>query len=327
MSGELLWAWPWAFLALPLPWLVRRLAPPVRVAPLPALRVPDVAPFDATGAPGRRRRPPRLATVLQILAWCALVLALARPQALGEPIRGAAAARDLVLGIDISDSMAERDLYAGGVAATRLAVVQDVARDFVARRAGDRIGLVMFGTEAYVQTPLTSDHAAVLHFLDESAIGLAGRYTALGDAVGLAVKRLRESGGDARVLVLLTDGRSTAGRVDPLEAARVAALEGVRVHTIGVGRGRELDADTLQGIASLTGGQFFRARSRDELDAIYRDIDALEPTLRAGDARRPLRELQAWPLAAALCLSIAASVAGLRGDVASGRGATSYPDA
>ena len=305
MSGELVWAWPWALLALPLPLLVRRFAPPVRAAPAPALRVPDPARFDAPAGPARTRRRPRAATLLLAASWCALVLALARPQALGEPVETPEEGRDLLLGIDISGSMAETDLYAGNRAATRLAVVIEVARDFVRRREGDRIGLVMFGSEAYVQTPLTHDHEAVLHFLGEAATGLAGNDTALGDAIGLAVKRLHERDGDARVLVLLTDGRTTAGSVDPLEAARVAAADGVRVHTIGVGRDRDLDARTLVSIAELTGGRFFRARSRDELDAIYRDIDALEPLERPGVARRPLRELQAWPLSMALALSLA----------------------
>ena len=317
MSGELVWAWPWAFAALPLPWLVRRFAPPARVPALPALRVPEPARFDLAGpaaaGTGKRRRP-RLATLLLIGSWCALVVALARPQALGEPIDAPETGRDLLLGIDVSDSMAERDLYAGNRAATRLAVVREVATDFVRRRPDDRIGLVMFGTRAYVQTPLTRDHEAVLHFLDEAAIGLAGGKTALGDAIGLATKRLREREGEGRVLVLLTDGRASAGTVDPLEAARVAAAVGVRVYTIGVGGGRELDAGTLERIASLTGGRFFRARSRDELEAIYRGIDELEPTERAGAARRPLRELQAWPLAASLALSVGWAASARRGE-------------
>ena len=310
MNAELVWAWPWALAALPLPWLVHRFAPPARAPRAPALRVPEPARFDLADGTGgtdgeRARRRPRLATLLLVASWCALVVALARPQALGEPVESPEAGRDLLLGIDVSESMAERDLYAGNRAATRLAVVREVARDFVGRRPDDRIGLVLFGTRAHVQTPLTRDHETVLHFLDEAATGLAGRKTALGDAIGLAVKRLRDREGDGRVLVLLTDGRASAGSVDPLEAARVAASVGVRVYTIGVGRGRELDAATLDGIARLTGGRFFRARSRGELEAIYRDIDALEPTARVGAARRPLRELQAWPLAAALALSLA----------------------
>lgn len=311
------WAWPWALLVLPLPLLVWWLAPAVRPPARPALRVPDLTPWtdlQSAAGEGRRRWPEAL---LLGLMWLALVIALARPQTFDEPFGVPQSGRDLMLCIDISGSMRERDLYAGNLRASRMAVVKEVGKDFIARRTGDRIGLIMFGSEAYVQTPLTLDHVTLAHFLDEAAVGLAGRTTAIGDAIGLGVKRLRKRAGQARVLILLTDGENSAGVVSPLEAARLAADSGIRIHTIGIGsdrrssaggfgfarRGSELDEDTLRQIAEATGGEYYRARNQQELEDIYAQIDRLEPTVGDRDALRPLRELYPWPLAAALLLS------------------------
>jgi len=304
-------AWPWALLVLPLPWLAWRILPPRRAPVEPALRVPDVGRFIGTPVSGPTRgvRPDRWL----LAGWLLLVLALVRPQMLGEPIPFEPAGRDLMLAIDISGSMAEQDLYAGNRRATRMAVVREVAKRFVERRDGDRIGLVMFGTEAYVQTPLTTDHASVQHFLDEASVGLARRDTAIGDAIGLSVKRLRETDSESRVLILLTDGENSAGVVTPLEAAQAAAQSGVRIHTIGVGsesrgvmagmRRPQIDEGVLQRISAATGGRFFRARSTEELEAIYAAIDEIEPSAGVPEPVRPVVELHAWPLAAALLLS------------------------
>ena len=321
MSGELVWAWPLAWLALPLPLLVYRFAParvPVRQR---ALRVPALEPFAALldGGGGRVRRRGGVSLVLLALAWIALVAALARPQSVGEPLASASAGRDLMLGIDISGSMRESDLYAGERRATRMSVVKALAQDFVARRGGDRIGVIVFGSAAYVQTPLTTDHATVRHFLEEASVGLAGRSTAIGDAIGLAVKRLRERPAESRVLILLTDGANSAGTADPLEAAFVAADNGIRIHTIGIGadaprdaasarvpggRRVELDEGTLSAIADTTGGIYFRARNARELEGIYREIDRIEPSASEAESFRPLSERFAWPLGAAVLLSV-----------------------
>lgn len=304
--GDLVWAWPLLWLALPLPILVHRFAPARRARAVDALRVPALDAFetaDSHAGGGRRRW---LLALLLALAWVSLVAASARPQTMGEPIPSPLSGRDLMLGIDISGSMNDSDLYAGNRRATRLDVVRLVARDFVARRVGDRIGLIMFGSQAYVQTPLTTDHETVIHFLDEAVVGLAGRDTAIGDAIGLAVKRLRERPGTARVLILLTDGANSAGVVNPLAAARLAAESDIRVHTIGVGRqaGRQLDEATLREVAESTGGAYFRARDAAELEQIYREIDTLEPTAEEGDDFRPLLERYPWPLGLALLLSL-----------------------
>ncbi|MFK7889707.1 MAG: VWA domain-containing protein [Granulosicoccus sp.] len=312
------WAWPYAFLALPLPWLAYKLLPERQSVQQRALRVPDKQPYESI-AGSREGRSLRfgLRILLLVLTWVALVTATARPQTFGEPLGVPVSGRDLLLCIDISGSMRETDLYAGNNRATRMAVVKQVAKDFVARRTGDRVGLIMFGSQAYVQTPLTYDHETVQHFLDEAAVGLAGRSTAIGDAIGLGVKRLRERPDASRVLILLTDGENSAGVLEPEQAAQLAAQSNIRIHAIGVGSERaggalsvpfgtrrsELDERSLRAISDATGGQYFRARNRQELARIYEEIDRLEPTLQDAEEFRPLRELFFWPLALALFLS------------------------
>ncbi len=311
-------AWPLAFLTIPLPLLAYWLLPRQRSNQDRALLVPDTGRFDAVVAEGQLHGRNLLRILLLIVMWLALVTATARPQYFDEPLGIPITGRDLMLCIDISGSMREEDLYAGNARVTRMAVVKQVARDFVARRTGDRIGLIMFGSNAYVQSPLTHDHETVQHFLDEAVVGLAGRSTAIGDAIGLGVKRLRDRESDARVLILLTDGENSEGAVDPLDAARLAADSNIKVHTIGVGSessgglfGRalgfqrsELDERTLKEIASITGGEYFRARDQKELENIYKEIDRIEPTDLDEKDFRPLRELFVWPLALALAFNL-----------------------
>lgn len=319
MVADITWLAPWVAVLLPLPYLVYRLAPAARPDSGGSLQVPDVGPYreftEASISTGQRSR---IRIVLLTLAWLALLVALARPQALGEPVGVPVTGRDLLLGIDISGSMREADLYAGNTRATRMAVVKQVAKDFVARRQGDRVGLIMFGSQAYVQTPLTHDHQTVQHFLDEAAVGLAGRSTAIGDAIGLAVKRLRDRPADSRVLILLTDGENSAGVIEPVAAARLAAQSDIRIHAIGVGsesretlftaplggRRSELDEETLKAVSQATGGRYFRARNQQELENIYREIDKLEPAELDAEEYRPLKELFIWPLSLALLLSM-----------------------
>ena len=221
-----------------------------------------------------------------------------------------------MLAVDISGSMEAEDMVLGNRVTDRLTAVKAVAGDFIERRAGDRLGLILFGRNAYVQTPLTHDRATVKTLLYEAAIGLAGKETAIGDAIGLAIKRLRDQQAGNRVLVLLTDGANTAGTVEPRKAAALAAKEGVRIYTIGIGSdparrffggirsGAELDESTLEAIAADTGGRYFRARNIGDLRQIYALLDDLEPV--EGDAEwfRPAEELYEWPLAAALALSV-----------------------
>jgi Ca-activated chloride channel family protein len=257
--------------------------------------------------------------LLAWLAWVLLVLGTARPQWLGEPASLPLAGRDLMLAVDISGSMASEDYVLNGRAATRLDVVKAVAGRFIEQRAGDRLGLVLFGSRAYLQTPLTYDRKTVQQMLDEAVIGLAGRETAIGDAIALAVKRLRAQPEDNRVLTLLTDGASTAGNIAPLAAARLASQSGVRIYTIGIGggpvgvrtpfgtltqSGSDLDPETLRAIAAQTGGRAFQATSTTELEQVYTDLDRLEPSVRDSRTYRPLTALYYWPAGLALIIAL-----------------------
>ena len=320
MFADVSWVMPWVAILLPLPLLVYKLAPEKQSSPEGTLQVPDLNPYrDLTRSQlSGKGRLWYIRLLFLVLAWLALITATARPQSFGDPVGVSVTGRDLMLGIDISGSMREADLYAGNTRATRMAVVKQVAKDFVARREGDRVGLIMFGSQAYVQTPLTHDHDTVQHFLDEAVVGLAGRSTAIGDAIGLAVKRLRDRPATSRILILLTDGENSAGVIEPIEAARLAAQSDIRIHAIGVGaeardsvlsralgsRRSELDEETLRAVSGVTGGQYFRARNQQELEQIYREIDKLEPTELDSEEFRPLEELFVWPLSLALLLSV-----------------------
>ncbi len=311
-------AWPWMFLALPLSWLAWRWLPAVR--PTRALRMPfDDVSFDEAAA-GRASR--GRAWVLA-LAWLLLVTAAARPQWLGPPQPITHSGRSMMLAVDISGSMATHDMHLGGRPVSRFAAVEAIAGHFITERKGDRVGLVLFGTHAYLVTPGTWDLNAVRAQLRSAAVGLAGRQTAIGDAIAVAVKRLRKLPSRARVLVLLTDGVNNSGTLSPRQAAQIAKAAGVRIYTIGMGAehmrvpglfgmrmvnpSAGLDAQMLTSIAKETGGKFFRATSTDQLKAAYRSIDALEPVLDHGRPLRPRRELFMWPLSAALLLALLAS--------------------
>jgi Ca-activated chloride channel family protein len=319
LSGLLpTFAWPWMWLVLPLPLLMRWW--PLSARRVPALRVPWEP--ERLQVETMARRGPSLRMLLSWLAWIALCAAAARPQQAGEPVEPPRQARQMMLAVDLSGSMSEADMQLGGRVVDRLTAAKAVLADFLERREGDRIGLLVFGQRAYALTPLTADRASVREQLRDSVVGLAGRETALGDAIGLAVKRLRDQPEGQRVLILLTDGVNTAGVLEPLKAAELAKAEGVRVHTIAFGGsgglslfgmmlpGSEdpIDEDTLARIAKETGGRFFRARNTDELAGIYAELDRLEPLKSAGPALRPWLERYPWPLAAALLLGVVALI-------------------
>lgn len=316
------WQWPWILLLLPLPWLVWRLCPAARSA-LPVLRAPFAGRWEQLVAPDSgapRGIPDRWNALLLPLLWLALVLAAARPAWVGEPVELPRSGRDLMLAMDISGSMRVEDMQVGDQLLRRIDSVKAVCADFMARRAGDRVGLILFGSNAYVQSPLTFDTRTVETFLREAQIGFAGQETAIGDAIGLAVKRLRDRPQEERVLILLTDGQDNASSVRPLEAARLAAELNIRIYTIGVGAeemtlpglfgsslgsrrvnpSADLDEDTLFSIAEATGGRYFRARDPQELAGIYQLLDALEPVERDQGIYRPRVSLLHWPLGAAM---------------------------
>jgi len=310
-------AWPWLLTVLPLPLLIRWLLPAQNPVEQAALKVPFLADFSLgqTTASSQAKQWPLL---LAAIAWLLLVLACMRPQWLGEPIEQAVSGRDLMLAVDLSGSMEEQDFMINNKPVDRLTASKWVAGDFINRRVGDRIGLILFGTQAYLQTPLTFDRKTVLTLLNESVIGLAGENTAIGDAIGLAVKRLKNQAANSRVLILMTDGANTAGEIAPIKAAELAAASHLKIYTIGIGAdemvvrsffgnrkvnpSRDLDENTLVKIAESTGGRYFRARNADELSYIYMLLDKLEPVEKDKQYFRPRSELYSWPLSLALGL-------------------------
>ena len=320
------WIWPWILVLAPLPWLVRR-ALPVARSQDPALRAPFYEEWQKLGAgQGARGGDSRLLPALALwLLWLLLLLAAARPTWIGETVELPNSGRDLMLAVDISGSMQVEDMQLGKDLVSRVAAVKRVGADFIDSRKGDRLGLILFGSNAYLQSPLSFDTATVKRFLREAQIGFAGQDTAIGDAIGLAVKRLKERPAQSRVLILLTDGQDTASSVRPLDAAQLASDLGIRIYTIGIGADRmtlpglfgssfgsrqvnpsaELDEFTLQKIADSTGGQYFRARDPGELAGIYQLLDQLESVEQATVTYRPRQALGYVPLLLALLLSFA----------------------
>ncbi len=318
-------AWPWLLLLAPLPWLLRRWLPEAAGAQQRAVRVPWFAAVRAAGSSSLRRP---LLLLLATVIWLLFLLAAARPQWVGEVQNLPVTGRDLLLAVDVSGSMDTQDMRWQNRRVNRLEVVKQVAGDFIERRKGDRVGLILFGTRAYLQTPLTFDTETTAALLGESEIGLAGRETAIGDAIGLAVKRLREDGAADRVLVLLTDGANTSGEVQPLQAAEFAARENLTVYTVGVGADElrvedffgsrvvnpsaDLDEETLRDIAQRTGGRYFRARDAEALTDIYQLLDELEPIASDVEMVRPVAQLFYWPLGLAYLLAVVGVLLTLR---------------
>ena len=319
------WAWPWLLLAAPLPWLAARVLAPARTDASSGLRVSialhDVAAADGAAPVARWR------VAAALLAWLLLVVAACRPQWLGDAESTPRTGRDLLIAVDASGSMSTEDMAIAGRAISRYGAVKTIAGDFIRRRTGDRIGLIVFGSQAYLLTPLTFDRTTVLKQLNDSVVGLPGRQTAIGDAVGLAVKRLQNRPRDQRVLILLTDGVNDAGELDPYKSIDLAVAEHVKIYTIGIGAdsmrvddffgshmvnpSADLDERLLTAMAEKTGGKFYRARDTDELSKIYREIDALEPAADAQQQFRPVDELFYWPLSVALLIGFGLMAGGV----------------
>lgn len=310
------WQWPWLALLAPIPFLLRWLLPPKQAA-ISALRYPDVQAFDnAAAKPGKKY----LVLIIGSLIWLLLVAAATRPQWLGDPLPVRNEGRELMLAVDLSGSMEIADMTLQGERVDRLTMLKHVMGDFIARRKGDRLGLILFADTAFLQTPMTYDLNTVQQMLNESVLGLVGQRTAIGDAIALAVKRFKLREKTNRVLILLTDGQNTAGNVTPEQALELAKAFDVKVYTIGVGAeevvvdgffgqttvnpSRDLNESLLKRIANETGGDYFRARSTQELEAIYRLLDQYEPVEGNTQQLRPRSELFYWPLSAALILSL-----------------------
>lgn len=312
--------WPWILILAPLPLLYRWRRKPAAVQ-LRALRAPLLANSagETTSVVSNSWRKSFLLGALWLI-WLSTLLALCRPTWIGEPVALPTNGRDILLAVDISGSMEREDMQLNGQAVNRLVAVKAVVGDFVIERQGDRLGLILFGEKAYLQTPLTFDRKTMQTLLYEAQLGFAGNGTAIGDAIGLSVKRLQERPENHRVVILLTDGANNAGELDPLKAAELASRAKVKIYTIGIGAeametrslfgtrvtnpSADLDEKTLRGIADSTGGKFFRARNPQELADIYQELNRLEPIEQNAETIRPRAALYHWPLGLAFVLSL-----------------------
>ncbi|MDH5711093.1 MAG: VWA domain-containing protein [Gammaproteobacteria bacterium] len=296
--------WPWIFVLLPLPWLIRTLLPRAQGNSDAALHVPYLKDFQLSATSAAiNSNLKRWPLFIYALLWLCLLSAASRPQWVGDAIELPVSGRDLMLAIDLSGSMGE-NFNNNYRSVSKLDATKAVAGDFIDKRVGDRIGLILFGDQAYMQAPLTFDRKTVRVLLNEAFVNLAGKATAIGDAIGLAIKRFVEKeNNDDRVLILLTDGVNTAGELEPHKAAELAASKGMKIYTIGVGnqytRARELDEKTLRDVAETTGGKYFRAHNIEELQQIYQLLDELEPVEKDRQSYRPTWALFYWPLSGA----------------------------
>ena len=313
--------WPWLLALLPLPWLIRLLISPFKqqqsplLAPQIVQRVAKpLANVQFIDPNTHRRKIP----FLFVLLWLLVIFAAMRPIWYLSPTPFTTSGKNMILAVDLSGSMKKNDMYLGGDYVDRLTTVKYVVSDFIEKRKGDRMGLVVFGSQAFLQSPLTYDLHTVKKLLNEAEIGMAGNNTAIGDAIGLTLKHRQLSQQTESVLILLTDGSNTDGKVDPIEAAQMAQKMGLKIYTIGVGRiehrtgmdaffksaKNDMDTASLQKIAELTQGQFYLANDTKQLQEIYQAINALESVEHEVNSYRLRTELYAWPLGAAFIISL-----------------------
>lgn len=315
--------WPWCLLFTILPLLVRLLLP-AKVQSYTPVYLPSL-PHVHTQAPERSSG----RFYLSLLAWVLLCLALARPQWLGDPVSLEQPHRDLMLAVDLSDSMRTQDMLEQGRTVNRLSVVKTQLKSFIGQRAGDRMGLILFADHAYLMAPLTSDWHTLTQFVDELDFGMAGHLTAMGEAIGLTLKRFASQKSKQKIMILLSDGRDTVETIPPLAAAELAKQAGMKIYTIGLGAevalddlldnggdnpSADLDETTLNQIALLTGGRYFRARDPQSLADIYQEISRLEPQERGHRFLQPRSELYLWPLALAIGCYLLAQLVLLRSE-------------
>lgn len=318
----------WVFVLLPLPWLVQKFAPARRTSQV-SVRVPFGDRLRAAGQSGSAVAQARglAAAVMPFLMWLLVLTALARPQWIEPPVTRELPTRDLLLLVDLSGSMQQEDFTsATGKTVDRLTAVKEVLTEFLAKRDGDRIGLVVFGDAPFLQAPFSTDLQLSSQLLEETAIGMAGPKTAFGDAIGLGVTLFQQSEAPAKTMIALTDGNDTKSQVPPVEASRIARQEGIRIHTVAIGDpttvGEEkLDAEALRQVAEGTSGQYFFAGDREELNGIYAELDEIETRKVDVISYRPKTDLFHW------CL-LAATMAGLSvrlGELLQSRRQTAQP--
>ncbi|MGO2509075.1 MAG: vWA domain-containing protein [Vibrio hibernica] len=304
--------WWWMLFALPLPLIIYFFAPAHQSRT--AITLPTL---PEQGAVPKTQN--LILKVLAVLIWISLAIAAARPVWYGEPIEFQPKHRDMMLVVDLSGSMAQEDMNTPDGYINRLSAVKQVLNHFITERKGDRLGLVLFADHAYLQTPLTLDRKTVQQQLNRAQLNMIGTQTAIGEGIGIATKTFIKSEEKQRVMVLLSDGGNTAGVIEPLEAAKIAKENNAIIYTVGIGAGevkvkgffgtqtvntsQDLDEKTLTEIANMTGGQYFRARDKEQLDKIYQTINKLQPVTNATQTWRPQSEWFTYPLALALILS------------------------
>ncbi|MFT6902808.1 MAG: Ca-activated chloride channel family protein [Colwellia sp.] len=308
---------PWVLLALPIP-LLMYLLPIKNQNQTAALKMPLLIQNASSQTyTVKNKKSPR---VLFLLIWVLVVISASQPQWLGESVNVPTEGREMMIAVDLSGSMQVEDMQINGRTVNRLDMLKVLLGDFIERRTGDRLGLILFGDDAYMQTPMTFDRKTVQQMLDEAVLGLVGKQTAIGDAIALAVKRFDTKKDSNRVLLLLTDGQNTAGKITPEQALELAVAKDITIYSVGIGAdvmiqnsifgkrqinpSSELDEESLQQLASETGGYYFRARDSKGMGEIYELLDALEPIEQDQQQMRPLTALFYWPLTIALLLSL-----------------------
>ena len=310
--------YPWLLTLLPLPFLVWFFVARVNIELTAAMRVPFFNAMKGIVEQEKYRLKLHTPLTLLFLIWALLVLALANPRWIGEPQPVTREGHNVMLTLDISPSMEVNDMMFHGHESTRLNIVKHAAEQFIQNRGLDKIGLILFGERAYLQTPLTYDHRNVLLRIADATPGLAGKSSSIGDALGLSVKHLKNVPDKGRVIILLTDGANNSGVLSPMKAAELAKNAGIKVYTIGLGAEAnpqsfnglflkmnvtdDLDEDTLKAIAKLTGGRYFRATDMPSLQAIYQAINAMETVTQDQETIRPQHDYYPWPLALAYLL-------------------------
>jgi Ca-activated chloride channel family protein len=309
-------AWPWLLLLLPLPLLVYWLPRKNNNRASAALVIPQLLSNISVNitTPTSKKSP----LIILALCWLLTVLALSQPEWLGEAIDIPTEGREMMIAVDLSGSMQIEDMSLNGSAVNRLDMLKVVLGDFIERRVGDRLGLILFADDAYMQTPMTFDRKTVKQMLDESVLGLVGRKTAIGDAIALAVKRFDAKQESNKILLLLTDGQNTAGKITPEQALELAVARDITIYTVGIGAevmlqkslfgtrrvnpSSELDERTLTPLAQQTGGKYFRAKDSQGMQLIYSLLDQLEPVEQDQQQMRPLTALFYWPVSLAFLL-------------------------
>ena len=305
-------AYPWVFWSLPLPLLIHWIFPAVRMKSASLFFPLFTKAQEYTGQKARRsaliKRRNILVWFLMLLTWSLLIVALSGPQLLGEPELKVKTSRNFLLVADISFSMANKDWKIDGQRKTRWEAVRSITHDFIDKREGDRMGLIFFGSAAYIQAPFTPDLQVVNQLLDEADVGFAGQMTNIGRAIIKGIEMFDKDSLESKVMLVLTDGVDAGQDVLPLDAADLARKDSILIYTIGIGNanasGSDLDEVTLKEIAELTGARYFNGQDVVEMEKIYEELDKLEPIEYEEESYKPVSLLYFYPLGTALILAL-----------------------